>query len=46
MMLLHRVRPAAAERSDAFNKMLSEREVNQLFNDGAIYFERPRQWSV
>lgn len=40
VMLLHRVRAAATERSDIFDKMLSDREVNQLFNDGAIYIER------
>ncbi len=40
VMLLHRVRAAAAERSDAFDKMIGDREANQLFNDGAIYIER------
>jgi len=40
VMLLHRVRAAAAENSDTFDKILSEREVNQLFNDGAISIER------
>jgi len=40
-MLLHRVRAAAAERSDEFDAMLRDRDVNRLFNDGALYFERP-----
>jgi hypothetical protein len=40
VMLLHRVRAAAAEKSDAFDKMLSDPEVNRLFNDGAISIER------
>ncbi|MBN9546951.1 MAG: hypothetical protein J0I19_15900 [Alphaproteobacteria bacterium] len=40
VMLLHRVRAAAAEKSDAFDRMLGEPEVNRLFNDGAIYIER------
>ncbi|MES2293881.1 MAG: hypothetical protein V4527_11335 [Pseudomonadota bacterium] len=40
IMLLHRVRAAAAERSATFDEMLRDRDVNRLFNDGAIYFER------
>jgi hypothetical protein len=40
MMLLHRVRAAAAERSEAFDAMLGDIDVNRLFNDGALYFER------
>lgn len=40
VMLLHRVRASVADRSDAFDKMIGDREVNQLFNDGAISIER------
>jgi hypothetical protein len=40
VMLLHRVRAAAVERSDAFDVMLSDLDVNRLFNDGAISIER------
>jgi hypothetical protein len=40
VMLLHRVRAATAERSDAFDVMLGDLEVNRLFNDGAISIER------
>ena len=40
-MLLHRVRAAAAEGSATFDEMLSDRDVSRLFNDGALYFERP-----
>lgn len=40
VMLLHRVRAAATERLNIFDKMLSDREVNQLFNDGAISVAR------
>ena len=43
MMLLHRVRAAAAEGSATFDVMLGDRDVNRLFNDGALYFERPGQ---
>lgn len=39
-MYLHRVRAAAAERSDALDVMMSERDFNRLFNEGAIYIER------
>ena len=39
-MYLHRVRAAAAERSDVFDVMVRERELNRLFNEGAIYIER------
>ena len=42
-MYLLRVRAAAAERSDAFDVMVHERDFNRLFNDGAIYIERPGQ---
>lgn len=38
MMLLHRVRAAAADRSAAFDEMLRDRDVNRLFNDRALYF--------
>ena len=38
LMLLHRVRAAAAERSVAFDEMLQDRDVNRLFNDGALSF--------
>jgi hypothetical protein len=42
VMALHRFRGAiAAGQIDAFDKMLSEPEVNELFRDGAIYLERP-----
>jgi hypothetical protein len=40
MMLLRRVRAAAAEGSGAFDEMLRDRDVNRLFMDGALYFER------
>ena len=40
LMLLHRVRAAAVERSEAFDAMLHDLEVNRLFNEGAIYIER------
>jgi hypothetical protein len=43
MMLLHRVRAAAAEGSGTFDVMLGDRDVNRLFNGGAIYIERPEQ---
>jgi hypothetical protein len=43
MMLLHRVRAAASEQSATFDSMLGEMDVNRLFNDGALYFERPGQ---
>jgi hypothetical protein len=39
-MLVHRVRAAAADGSGAFDEMLRDRDVNRLFNDGALYFER------
>ena len=39
-MLLHRVRAAAADGSGAFDEMLRDRDVNRLFNSGALYFER------
>ena len=40
VMYLHRVRAAAAERSDAFDAMLRDHDFNRLFNEGAIYIER------
>jgi len=40
VMLLHRYRAAAADRSDAFDKMVSDPDVNRLFCDGAIYVAR------
>jgi len=40
-MLLHRVRAAAAEGSEAFDEMLRDRDVNRLFNESALYFELP-----
>jgi hypothetical protein len=40
MMLLHRVRAAAAEGSGVFDQILGDRDVNRLFNDGALYFDR------
>ena len=40
IMLLHRVRAAAADSSGAFDEMLRDRDVNRLFNEGALYFER------
>ena len=40
LMLLHRVRAAAAEGSGVFDEMLQERDVNRLSNDGGLYFER------
>jgi hypothetical protein len=45
MMFLHRVRAAAAAAgsSNAFESLLRDRDVNRLFNDGALYFERPGQ---
>lgn len=43
MMLLHRVRAAAEEQSATFDAMLSDPDVNRLFNDGAWFFERPGQ---
>lgn len=43
MMLLHRVRAAAAEGSATFDGMLGDRDVNRLFNDGALSFARPGQ---
>jgi hypothetical protein len=42
-MLLHRVRAAAADGSGVFDAMLHDMDVNRLFNDGALYFERPGQ---
>jgi hypothetical protein len=41
-MLVHRVRAAAAEGSGVFDEMLRDRDVNRLFNDGALSFDRSR----
>lgn len=43
MMLLHRFRAAAAaaESSTAFDTLLRDRDVNRLFNDGALGFDCP-----
>ena len=38
LMLLHRVKAAAAERAEVFNKLLQDRDVNCLFNAGALSF--------
>ena len=43
MMLLHRVNATAAEGSVALDRILGDRDVNRLFNDGALYFARPGQ---
>ena len=43
MMLLHRVRAAAAESSATFDQMLHDRDVNRLFNGGSLYFEQSGQ---
>jgi hypothetical protein len=43
MMLLHRVRAAAAEGSGIFDVMLGDGDVNRLFNDGALSFDRNGQ---
>ena len=42
LMLLHRVRAVAVERSEAFDVMISDLDFNRLFNDGVIYIERPK----
>ena len=42
-MLLHRVRTAAGEGSATFDQMLHDRDVNRLFNDGALFFDRRGQ---
>jgi len=39
-MYLPRIRAAAAERSETFDAMIRDRDVNRLFNEGAIYIER------
>jgi hypothetical protein len=39
-MYLHRVRAAAAERSEAFDAMIQDRDFNLLFIAGAIYIGR------
>lgn len=41
-MFLRQVRAAAAERSNLFDKLMSEPEANRLFCDGAIWVERGR----
>ncbi|MES2291790.1 MAG: hypothetical protein V4527_00645 [Pseudomonadota bacterium] len=38
IMLLHRVRGAAAEGSATFDAMLQDLDVNRLFRDGALSF--------
>ena len=43
LMLLHRVRAAAAEQSATFDAMLSNMDVSRLFNDGALWIELPGQ---
>jgi hypothetical protein len=40
IMILRRVKAAAADKSDTYDSLLSERDVNRLFNTGAIYFQR------
>jgi hypothetical protein len=40
MLLLRGVRAAAAEQSATFDAMLQDMDVNRLFNDGALYFDR------
>jgi hypothetical protein len=40
IMILRRVRAAAMEKRAAYGSLLAERDVNRLFNAGAIYFER------
>jgi hypothetical protein len=42
MMLLHRVRAAAAEGSAVFDEMLHDRDENRLFNNGALSFNSGR----
>jgi hypothetical protein len=41
-MVLRRVKAAAAERSDTFDALLCDYDVNRLFNMGALYFARPQ----
>jgi hypothetical protein len=36
-MLLHRVRAAATDGSEAFDALLRDRDVNRLFNGGALF---------
>ena len=43
IMLLHRVRAAAAEGSATFDAVLSDMDVNRLYNDGALNFGRVGQ---
>jgi hypothetical protein len=38
---IHRVRAAGTEGSEAFDTMLRNRDVNRLFNGGALHFELP-----
>ena len=38
---LRRIKAAAEERSDAFDRMLHDRDANRLFNLGAWYFAGP-----
>ena len=40
VMMLRRIKAAAEERSEAFDRMLEDRDANRLFNLGAWRFER------
>jgi hypothetical protein len=40
MMLLHRVRAAAADGSGVFDEMPGDRDVNRLLKDPALSFDR------
>jgi hypothetical protein len=40
VMYLHRVRAAAAERSESLDTRLHDSDFNRLFSDGAIYIDR------
>jgi hypothetical protein len=42
-MLVRRIRAAAAEGSEAFDQLLRDRDVNRLFNSGALSFDRRGQ---
>jgi hypothetical protein len=41
VMRIRRIMAAAAERSVNYNMLLSERDTQQLFDSGALYFARP-----
>ncbi|HEY4276024.1 MAG TPA: hypothetical protein VGM68_11100 [Rhizomicrobium sp.] len=42
IMILRRVRAAAeGKQAKLYDELLADRDVNQLFNAGAIFFERP-----